>query len=216
MGYYTYREYGIGTGTWRRLVAPYVGLLGQWNTAKPMTGQWEIRVEALDTFTSQTYLAETTICPDASTRQNVIVALDEEPPVTSIKITDFSTDGGLTWTNAKDCDDFAPGVWVRGTYFATDAHFGSLTLSVEPPGPAHGATPVHGSPPGPTSPFPRSYPVPVASTNGESATWSLNTAGMDPCGYVVRIDVSDRTIVSADGGWSAAASVGFCLKKAPA
>ena len=54
--------------------------------------------------------------------------------------------------------------------------------------------------------------LPFVSTNGESGTWSLNTAGMDSCGYVVRIDVSDRTIVSADGGWTNAASVGFCLK----
>ena len=49
LGYYTYRDYGIGTGTWRRLVAPYVGLLGRWNTGQPMTGKWEIRVEAFDT-----------------------------------------------------------------------------------------------------------------------------------------------------------------------
>lgn len=212
-GYYTYRDYGIGTGTWRRLVAPYVGLLGEWITAKPMTGKWEIRVEALDTFTNTTYFADTTICPDGTTRTNVIVALDEDPPVPSISITDFSTDGGATWTAAADCGDFTPGVWVRGTYGVTDAHFGSLSLSVEPPGPANGATPVFGSPPGPTSSFPRAYPL--VSTNGESATWSLNTAGMDPCGYVVRIDVGDRTIVSANGGWSDAASVGFCLK-APA
>jgi len=213
LGYYTYRDYGIGTGTWRRVIAPYVGLLGRWNTGQPMTGRWEIRVEALDTFTNTTYLADTTVCPDMSTRQNVIVALDEDPPVPSITITDFSTDGGATWGPAADCGDFAPGVWIRGTYSVTDAHFGSVSLSVEPPGPANGATPVHGAPPGPTSAFPRSYPS--VSTNGESATWSLNTAGMDPCGYVVRIDVSDRTIVSADGGWTNANSVGFCLK-APA
>jgi hypothetical protein len=47
----------------------------------------------VDTIINQKYLAETTICSDASLRQNVIVALDEEPPVPSIAITDFSTDG---------------------------------------------------------------------------------------------------------------------------
>ena len=210
-GYYTYRDYGIGTGTWRRLVAPFVGLLGQWNTAKPMTGKWEIRVEALDTLTNITYLADTTLCPDGSTRQNVIVALDEDPPLPAINITEVSTDGGLHWGVAADCGNFIPGVWLRGTYSVSDAHFGSLNLIVEPPGPAHAATPVHGSPPGLTTPFPRAYPV--VSTNGESSTWSLNTTGMDPCGYVVRIDVGDRTIVSAGGGWSNAASVGFCLRE---
>ena len=37
-------------------------------------------------------------------------------------------------------------------------------------------------------------------------------AGMLPCGYVVRLDAYDRTIVSAGGGWHDYAAVGFCLK----
>ena len=212
-GYYTYRDYGIGTGSWRRLVAPYVGLLGQWNTGTPMTGRWEIQVEALDTLTNTIYLAQETLCEDASTRQTAIVALDEIAPTAAITITDVSTDGGLTWSVAADCGNFSPGVWLRGTYSVSDAHFGTVKLLVEPPGPANGATPVHGSPPGPTSGFPRSYPS--VSTFGETATWSLNTAGMDPCGYVVRLEVADRTIVSASGGWTNAASVGFCLLTPP-
>ena len=212
-GYYTYRDFGIGTGSWRRLVAPFTGLLGQWNTGKPMTGKWEIRIEALDTLTNTTYTADTTLCPDATTRANVIVALDEDVPEPAISIKEVSTDGGLNWVAAADCGNFAPGVWLRGEYSVTDAHFNSLTLFVEPPGPANGAKPLHGSPPGPTSTFPRSYPGDVPSTNGESSTWSLNTAGMDPCGYVIRMEVSDRTIVSANGGWGNAASVGFCLLK---
>ena len=212
-GYYTWRDFGIGTGTWRRVAAPFVGLLGQWNTGVPMMGRWEIRVEALDTLTNTPYLAETTFCPDGSTRQNAVVALDELPPVPAIAITDVSTDGGLTWQPAADCGNFAPGVWLRGTYSVSDEHFGALDLNVEPPGPAHGAKPVHGVPPA-TTPFPRSYPA--VPTAGETATWTLDTTGMDPCGYVVRIDTGDRTIVSASGGWTAAASVGFCLRAAEA
>lgn len=214
-GYYTYRDFGIGSGTWRRVAAPYVGLLGEWNTAAPMTGLWEIRVEAFDTVSLTTYTADTTLCPDGSTRTNVIVALDEDPPVLTpaIAITAFSTDGGATWGSAANCEEFTPGVWVRGTYSVSDAHFSTLNLYVEPVAPANGATPVHGlplpNPPG-TTPFPRSYPA--VSTNGESGVWTLNTAGMDPCGYVVRIDAYDRTIVSAAGGWWNWSSVGFCLK----
>lgn len=210
-GYYTYREFGIGSGTWRRVAAPYAGLLGQWNTGLPMTGLWEIRVEALDTFTNTTYTAGTTLCPDATTRTNVIVKLDETEPVCQIAISAFSTDGGVTWSGAADCDEFNPGVWVRGTYSVVDAHFGSLSLHVEPVLPANGATPLHvdalplGLPPV-TSPFPRSYPA--VSTGGESGEWVLNTAAMDPCGYVVRIDAGDRTIVSAGGGWRCSSSVG--------
>jgi hypothetical protein len=211
-GAYTFRDYGIGTGTWRRVAAPYVGLLGVWQTAQPMAGQWEIRIEAFRG--ANTYAAMVTHCPDLSTRQDVIVTLDEFPPVPAISIDQVSTDGGATWNPAADCDNFTPGVWIRGTYSVADQHFGSVNLVVEPSGPANGATPLFGAPlPVPTTGFPRSYPgVP---TTGETATWSLNTANMQPCGYVVRLDAADRTIVSANGGWTANASVGFCLR-APA
>jgi len=166
-----------------------------------MTARWEIRVEALDTLTNTPYIADVTHCPDGTTRQNVTIALDEDPPVPAITITDFSTDNGATWQAALPCEDFVPGVLIRGTYSVSDAHFGALSLSVEPAGPAHGATPT-----------PPSRVYPVVPTTGESGVWTLNTAGMDPCGYVVRIDASDRTIVSANGGWSDHNSVGFCLK----
>ena len=200
-GYYTYREFGVGTGTWRRIAAPFAGLLGVWSTGQPMTGTWEIRIEAVDTTSGTTYLADTTHCPDGTTRANVIVRLDEVPPVPAITITEISTDGGATWQPAAACGEFLPGVRIRGTYSVTDEHFGSLTMTVEPAGPAMGAT---------VSPPSRHYiPVP---TGGESATWMLNTTGMLPCGYVIRLDVYDRTIVSAGGGWHDFATVGFCLK----
>lgn len=200
-GYYTYRDYGIGTGTWRRIAAPFAGLLGEWSTGQPMTDRWEIRIEAVDTVSGTTYLADTTHCPDGTTRTNVIVRLDEVPPVPAITITDISTDGGVTWQPALACGEFLPGVRIRGTYSVTDQHFGSLTMTVEPAGPAMGAT---------VSPSARSYPV--VPTGGESATWTLNTTGMLPCGYVIRLDAYDRTIVSAGGGWHDFATVGFCLK----
>jgi CHAT domain-containing protein/Tfp pilus assembly protein PilF len=203
-GYYTYREYGVGTGTWRRIAAPFAGLLAVWNTAQPMTGRWEIRIEAVDTFTgtSTTYLADTTTCIDGTTRTNVVVTLDEIPPAPEITITDFSTDGGVTWMPALACGEFAPGVRIRGTYKVIDEHFGSLTITVEPAGPAGGAT---------VSPPSRSYPV--VPTGGETGTWTLDTTPMQPCGYVVRLDTSDRTIVNAFGGWYNFATVGFCLRR---
>jgi hypothetical protein len=60
------------------------------------------------------------------------------------------------------------------------------------------------------SPPARSYPV--VPTGGEVATWTLDTTGMLPCGYVIRLDAYDRTIVSAGGGWHSFDAVGFCLK----
>jgi hypothetical protein len=201
-GYYTYREFGVGTGTWRRIAAPFAGLLGVWNTGQPMTNRWEIRIEAVDTFTGVTYLADTTHCIDGTTRTNVIVRLDEVAPVPAITITEVSTDGGVTWSAAAACGEFAPGVWLRGTYSVTDEHFGSLTITIEPAGPASGAT---------VSPSARSYPV--VPTGGEAGTWTLNTTPMQVCGYVLRLDAYDRTIVSAGGGWHNFATVGFCLRR---
>jgi hypothetical protein len=202
-GYYTYREYGIGSGTWRRIVAPFVGLLGVWHTGEPMANLWEIRVEAIDTVTNITYIADVTHCPDGSTRQNAIVKLDEVRPVPSITITQISKDDGVTWEPAVACGDFQKGWWIRGSYTVTDEHFGSLWLTVEPAGPAGGAIP---------SPASRSYSL--VPTGGETGNWTLDTAPMAPCGYVVRIDAYDRTIVSAGGAWHDYATVGFCLKPA--
>jgi hypothetical protein len=167
-----------------------------------MTGRWEIRIEAVDTFSGTTYFADTTTCIDGTTRTNVIVSLDEVAPVPDIKITDVSTDGGVTWTAAAACGEFAPGVRIRGSYSVSDEHFGSLSITIEPAGPAGGAV---------VSPSSRSYPV--VPTFGESGTWTLDTTPMQPCGYVLRLDTSDRTIVSAGGGWSNFAAVGFCLRR---
>jgi len=200
-GYYTYREFGIGTGTWRRIAAPFAGLLGVWSTGQPMTGKWEIRIEAVDTVSGTTYLADTTHCLDGTTRANVIVRLDEIPPVPAISITHISTDLGVTWVPAAGCGEFMPGVWIKGDYSVADEHFSSLTMSIEPSGPAMGAT---------VSPSGRSYPI--VPTGGESGQWTLDTTGMLPCGYVIRLDTSDRTIVSGGGGWSNFDTVGFCLR----
>jgi hypothetical protein len=208
-GAYTYRDYGIGTGTWRRLAAPYSGLLGVWQTGQPLTGQWEIRVEAF--HGANTYAAAVTHCPDMSTRQNVIVTLDEVPPTVDIAITDYSTDNGASWHPAADCAKFAPGVWIRGSYSVADDHLGQINIVLEP-APANGNKPGYGTVPPPppfvNTGFPRTYHAP---TTGEVGTWSLDTSNMPTCGYVLRIDAYDRTIVSANGGWSASKSVGFCL-----
>ncbi len=166
-GYYTYREYRIGSGTWRRIAAPFGGLLGVWHTVQPMSNRWEIRIEAIDTFTSVTYFADTTHCPDGTTRANVIVKLDEFRPVPSITITDFSTDGGVTWQSALPCDEFVSGVKIRGSYSVADDHFGSLSLTVEPSVQASGATP---------SPSSRAYPI--VPTTGEAGMTALGTLAL--------------------------------------
>lgn len=204
INFYTYREYGTPvSGAWRRVASPN-RLLAQWNTGQPMTGMWEIMVEAVDTLTNTPYAAGVTTCiADGTTRQNVKIKLDEVAPVGNIAIIGFSVGSGPIQP-AVDCATFTKGVTIHGTYSATDEHFGSLSLTVEPAGPANGAT---------VNPSSRTYYLPdLVPTTGEAGTWTLDTSPMDPCGYVIRLQVSDRTIVSGDGPWQDEDFVGFCLE----
>jgi hypothetical protein len=200
--YYTYQEapYTAGAG-WRR-VSPS-RLLGVWNTAGK-TGLWEIKVEALDPVTNTTFIAGTKLCVvDGTTRQNVVIKLDNAIPVTSISITHYSHDGGTTWDDAAPCGTFRIGDIIKGTYSVSDEHFGSLSLTVQPVGDP-GA---HGTPVNPAS---RAYPA--VPTTGETGEWTLDTSEMDPCGYTVWLQAWDRTIVGCDGPWeNESAFVGFCL-----
>jgi len=211
-GFYTYREYGTPvTGGWRR-VSSLNRLLAAWNTSAPMTGLWEIRIEAKDTLTNTLYLAGTTICAvDGTTRQNVKVWLDEVAPTADVVITGFSIGPGPIQP-AGDCATFTKGVIIHGTYSVSDEHFGSLSLTIQPAGPANGAT---------INPPSRVYgPPDFVPTTGESGTWTLDTGPMDPCGYVVRLSTSDRTRVGFGNGTGGGFFVGrynedfsgFCLE----
>ncbi len=157
--------------------------LGRWSTGSGMTGLWKIRLEVKDPLTSS-------VIPGT---QVVATRLDNANPKATITIT---SGGG-------SCADFTIGSVISGSYAVTDEHFGSLALSVLP---GLGG----GSFTAPT-PLPREYPlVPSA---GDSGTWSLNTAGMTKCGYVVHLYASDRTIVNSGGiGWDTSADVGLCLR----
>ncbi len=201
LGYYTFREYHVDGANWRRVSSPN-RLLALWQTGLGMTGMWEIKIEALDTVTNLTYVAQIKNCADGTTRQNVKVRLDQDTPVPHVAITGFSTDGGVTYSPAINCATFEKGVWIKGTYSVSDAHFGSLALTVEPASAANGAT---------VNPSGRAYPV--VPTGGEAGTWILDTSLMDPCGFVVRLDAYDRTIVGCGGGpRHDFDTVGFCLK----
>ena len=65
-----------------------------------------------------------------------------------------------------------------------------------------------------SSPSNRSYPLQVPTT-GEAGNWTLDTHGIDPCGYVLRLYASDRTNVNSTGNaFDMAYDVGFCLEPA--
>lgn len=202
--YFTYQVAPNVPGVGWRDVVPS-GLLAQWNTAGK-TGRWRISIEAKDPVTNTAYPAGGTVCPDGTVRSAVIIDLDNAAPLTGLHITGVSHGGGPV-TPAVDCASFQVGDVIHGTYFVADEHFGSLALVVEPSVHANGASVDVGG--GVNS---RSYPT--VPTTGESGTWTLNTHGMDPCGYTIQLQSNDRTIVDCDGPWrNDNAFVGFCLVK---
>src|SRR5262249_54980035 len=95
-----------------------------------------------------------------------------------------------------DCGKYAVGAVLNGHFVARDADFGSFSLYTEPFA-------------GPISPSSGTVQTAVAPGNA----WTLNTASMKPCGYVIRVDVADRSIVNSAWGAHnfASSTAGFCL-----
>lgn len=114
-----------------------------------------------------------------------LVQLDNTAPVASV---DIITAGG-------DCGKFPVGTILGGNFVARDINFGSFSLGTLPFS-------------GPMVPSSGSVQTPVAGSS-----WSLNTTGMKSCGYVVELEVADRSIVNS--AWGAhnrtPASTGYCL-----
>lgn len=196
-GYYTYRPQNY-PNQW---VVVTDNVLARWFTSGPMTGLWEIAIEAK--LPNGTIVSGGTFfCGDGTARNTVIVDLDQRAPSANVAITGYSRGGGPVQP-ASDCGKFEVGDVLYGTYstFDPESHFGGFSLGVSPSGNA-------------VSPSGGAYPV--VSTNGQAGTWSLDTHGMNPCGYVINLHVSDRTIAnSAPPGWQNDDSKGFCLEAAP-
>ncbi|HVO42494.1 MAG TPA: hypothetical protein VMT34_07715, partial [Aggregatilineales bacterium] len=142
--------------------------------------------------------------------QEILVRIDNTAPVASLAITGATFNGNPI--PAVDCGKFPVGTVISGTYSGHDPgtassapdfqHFGGLSFEVLPAGPAHGAN---------VNPPSRSFPI--VPTIGEDGTWTLDTAGMDACGYVIHMTVCDRTNVNSTGNaYCATADVGFCLE----
>ena len=119
-----------------------------------------------------------------STTSQYLIQLDNTAPDAEIHI----DSGG-------DCKTFSGGD-IDGHFVATDLHFGAFSMQTLPSGNA----------PAPSSGTSATVPSP-------GDTWVLGTAGMNPCGYVILLEVWDNTIVASQpythNGNSS--SVGFCL-----
>jgi hypothetical protein len=124
-----------------------------------------------------------------------------EPPASPVTMDIHITSG------AGDCRDVSQGDVITGIFIADDSHFGGWSLSTAPNSV--------------TTPSNQPVVTGLASTDPAAGpaghAWSLNTAtpvAMKPCGYVVRLDVSDRTIVGSmpHVHHQNHIEVGFCLR----
>ncbi|GAN32900.1 hypothetical protein [Candidatus Brocadia sinica] len=223
-GWYEYLEDHTAPST-RFLL---VDKLARWLTNASMEGEWEIRMEAKDpnvsppTFYPGAQVIRVRVdntAPSSVPAANI--ALQPYAPVT-LTITGAEFNGNPV--PAIDCGKFPVGTILTGTYEAHDPgtsdlvnqHFGSISLDVIPDGPAHGATVMLSGDGGITYTFATSRSFPTVPTTGESGHWRLDTAGMDPCGYVIHMVVCDRTNYGSHGiAFCVTADIGFCLEESP-
>lgn len=173
------------TGPGDALIVVANNVLAEWQTAGK-SSLWQIRMDVYNPATSTFFPAVNATA----------ILLDNTPPSATITIT---SPGG-------SCGDFKVGDKITGNYSVSDLHFYDLSLELLPGGGGAFTAP---------TPLPRFWTDPGASTFGDSGTWTLDTTGLPPCGYVVVLNADDRTIVNSGYiGWYNDASVGFCLKTA--
>ncbi len=105
-----------------------------------------------------------------------------------------------------ECGKVAPGAVISGVFTATATDFGSFGFTILPPGPAHGVLP---TPAGGSSTW---LGGAISDPGVVVASFSLDTTGMDACGYSLTLGVWDRTNVnSGQTNNYHQDSVGFCL-----
>jgi hypothetical protein len=120
-----------------------------------------------------------------------LIKLDNTYPEASIEIT----------SGTGNCGKFEIGDVLTGTFVGRDDYLSGYSLGVDP---AINTAPI-------------GVPVPSAGTTNTAVapgdSWTLDTADMLPCGYVIRVAVSDRAIVNSQSiGHHASDSAGFCLE----
>jgi len=159
-------------------------ILGVWNTTLADSGYaFDLRVDLNG-------------APGADIQSNVVTVLVKNEAPVAVLTPTFG-----------ECGKLAPGDTISGVFTATATDFGSFSFSILPPGPANGVLPV---PPSGTS---MQLGGSISDPGVVNETFTLNTSGMDPCGYSLTLNVWDRTNVnSGQTSNYNDASVGFCLQ----
>jgi len=121
-------------------------------------------------------------------------------------------------SGSGDCGTNAVGEQLTGSFSIKDDYCSSMSLSVTPSDKANGRKPVIVSPPYNAASNLSTLSYKNVSANlpetGVNGTWELDTSGMTPCGYNIRIVGRERTIINSRlVNRSAQDIVGFCLKK---
>jgi len=132
------------------------------------------------------------------------IQLDNTAPKTSAQLVPPTID--IHIDSGGDCKDFGVAAEIDGHFVARDLHFGAWSLTTLP-------TTITPPPNQPVS----FNPAISATTQTEvypGHQWKLDTTGMTPCGYVVVLQVWDRSIVGSYPGSHNynEAQVGFCLR----
>lgn len=129
------------------------------------------------------------------------------PPAIPLTMDIHITKIGGNPMGLADCKDVPQGDSIEGYFIADDVHFGHWSLSTEP----NTLTTPSNQPT--VSGLAKTDPSPAPAGH----KWSLSTSTpimMHPCGYVVRLNVYDRSIVDSIPGrhnWNHI-EVGFCLR----
>lgn len=161
--------------------------LGYWPSSIGGDGEARIYIEAKDV-----------VGPLGTATVPKLIKLDNTAPTSAVEIT---SGGG-------SCGDFKVGDVISGKYSTSDNEGLRWPpgFQLEPP-------------PGDPSLYKLTHSATAVTPTSESGTWTLETKpsgtkGLNPCGYVLRFDGYDRTIVnSAWIGFDGPAFTGFCLKK---
>ena len=131
------------------------------------------------------------------------IQLDNTAPKTSAQLVPPTID--IHIDSGGDCKDFDVPTGIDGHFVARDTYFGVWSLTTLP-------STITPAPPNPTA------LIPTTTETGAypGDPWSLKTDNMTPCGYVVMLQVWDRSIVGSYPGSHNYnhAEVGFCLRAA--